>query len=47
MSYQVNGGTKHEVLLSLGRINMIENNPIIQHLALCLQELSKAKQHLN
>ena len=43
-SYREKGSTKHEVLLNLGRLDMIENNPSIQRLALRLVELSKAKQ---
>ena len=43
-SYREKGRTKHEVLLNLGRLDLIENNPSIQRLALRLQELSRAKQ---
>lgn len=43
-SYRENGITKHEVLLNLGRLDLIENNPSFQRLALRLQELSNAKQ---
>ncbi|NPV81945.1 MAG: IS1634 family transposase [Firmicutes bacterium] len=43
-SYRENGVVKHQVVLNLGRLDMIENNPSFQRLALRLQELSKAKQ---
>lgn len=43
-SYRENGVVKHRVVLNLGRLDMIENNPSFQRLALRLQELSKAKQ---
>ncbi|NSW83133.1 MAG: IS1634 family transposase [Syntrophothermus sp.] len=41
-SYRENGVVKHEVVLNLGRLDTIENNPSFQRLALRLQELSRA-----
>lgn len=46
-SYRKNGVTKHEVMLNLGRLDKIENNPSIQRLAVRLQELSKVKNRVN
>lgn len=43
-SYRENGVVKHEVVLNLGRLDMIQNNPSFQRLALRLQELSRASQ---
>ena len=39
-SFKVDGVTKHEVLLNLGRKDEIENNPMFQRLAQRLSELS-------
>jgi len=43
-SYRENGVTKHKVLLNLGRLDHIENNPSFQNLARRLVELSKVKE---
>ena len=43
-SYRENGVVKHELVLNLGRLDTIENNPSFQRLALRLQELSKVNQ---
>ena len=37
------GTIKHRVILNLGRLDMIENNPIFRRLGLRLVELSKFK----
>lgn len=42
-SYRQNGMTKHKVILNLGRLDQIENNPSFQRLAIRLMQLSKAK----
>ncbi len=42
-SYRKDGRTKHEVILNLGRLEQIENNPSFQRLAKRLAEISKAK----
>jgi len=46
-SYRQNGNTKHKVLLNLGRLDRIENNPEFQNLARRLTELSRAQGVVN
>lgn len=46
-SYRENGVTKHQVLLNLGRLDQIENNPSFQNLARRLLEISKVKEVAN
>jgi len=46
-SYRKEGATKHKVLLNLGRLDQIENNPSFQNLARRLVELSRAKEVAN
>ncbi|QSQ08926.1 hypothetical protein H0A61_01279 [Koleobacter methoxysyntrophicus] len=43
-SYREGQNVKHRVLLNLGRLDEIENNPSFQHLGMRLLELSKAKK---
>ncbi|WP_258361200.1 IS1634 family transposase [Moorella sulfitireducens] len=43
-SYRENGVVKHKVLLNLGRLEEIENNPSFQRLGKRLLELSKARE---
>ncbi|GFN21973.1 IS1634 family transposase [Thermanaeromonas sp. C210] len=43
-SYRENGVVKHKVLLNLGRLDEIENNPSFQRLGKRLLELSKARE---
>jgi transposase len=43
-SYRKDGNTKHRVLLNLGRLDQIKNNPSFQHLAVRLAELSALKE---
>ena len=45
-SYRENRVVKHKVMLNLGRLDQIENNPSIQRLAVRLQELSKVKNRV-
>jgi hypothetical protein len=42
-SYREGKNVKHRVLLNLGRLDEIENNPSFQRLGMRLLELSKAK----
>lgn len=46
-SYRKDGNTKHRVLLNLGRLDQIENNPSFQNLAVKLAELSALKEETN
>jgi len=46
-SYRENGVVKHKVVLNIGRLDQIENNPGIQRLAIRLQELAKVKNRVN
>lgn len=46
-SYREDGATRHKVLLNLGRIDQIENNPSFQNLARKLAELSKTSLSFN
>lgn len=46
-AYRENGVVKHRVLLNLGRLDQIENNPSIQRLAVRLQELSGVKNRVD
>ncbi|KFI34799.1 transposase, partial [Peptococcaceae bacterium SCADC1_2_3] len=46
-SYRENRVVKHKVMLNLGRLDQIENNPSIQRLAVRLQELSKVKNRVD
>jgi len=46
-AYRENGVVKHKVLLNLGRLDQIENNPSIQRLAVRLQELSRVKNRVD
>lgn len=46
-SYRKDGATRHKVLLNLGRIDQIENDPSFQNLARKLAELSKASLSFN
>lgn len=43
-SYRENGKIKHKVILNLGRLDQIENNPSFQRLAQRLIQLSKASE---
>lgn len=42
-AYRENGVVKHKVMLNLGRLDQIENNPSIQRLAVRLIEIAKVK----
>lgn len=46
-SYRKDGNTKHRVLLNLGRLDHIKNNPSFQNLAIRLAELSALKEKIN
>lgn len=46
-SYRKDGNTKHRVLLNLGRLDQIKNNPSFQNLAVRLAELSALKETNN
>ncbi|MDY6895527.1 MAG: IS1634 family transposase, partial [Thermotogota bacterium] len=46
-SYRKDGNTKHRVLLNLGRLDHIKNNPSFQNLAIRLAELSALKEKTN
>ena len=46
-SYRYNNNTKHQVLLNLGRLDQIKDNPSFQHLAIRLQEISNLKNQIN
>jgi len=46
-SYRKDGNTKHRVLLNLGRLDQIKNNPSFQNLATRLAELSALKETNN
>lgn len=46
-AYKENGIAKHKVMLNLGRLDAIENNPSIQRLGLRLMQISKAKDVVN
>jgi transposase len=46
-AYRENGVVKHKVLLNLGRLDQIQNNPSIQRLAIRLQELSGLKNRVD
>lgn len=46
-SYRKDGNTKHRVMLNLGRLDQIENNPSFQNLAVKLAELSALKEETN
>jgi len=46
-SYRYNNKIKHQVLLNLGRLNQIKDNPSFQHLAIRLQEISNLKNQIN
>jgi len=46
-SYREKGVVKQEVLLNLGRLDQIANNPSIQRLAIRLQELSGLKNRVD
>jgi len=46
-SYRKDGNTKHRVLLNLGRLDQIKNNPSFQNLAVKLAELSALKETHN
>jgi transposase len=46
-SYREDGRIKHKVVLNLGRLDQIENNPSFQRLALRLEELSKVRNRVN
>lgn len=46
-SYRQDGVVKHQVVLNLGRLDEIENNPSMQRLAMRLAQLSKAKDLVN
>jgi transposase len=46
-SYRQDGATKHRVLLNLGRVDQIKNNPSFQNLARRLVELSRAQEVVN
>jgi hypothetical protein len=46
-SYRGNGATRHRVMLNLGRLDHIRNNPSFQRLALKLAELSAVKTETN
>jgi hypothetical protein len=42
-SFRENGMTRHKVMLNLGRLDHIKNNPSFQRIAKKLEELSTAK----
>jgi len=46
-SYRYNNNIKHQVLLNLGRLDQIKDNPSFQHLAIRLQEISNLKNQIN
>jgi len=46
-SYRYDHNTKHQVLLNLGRLDQIKDNPSFQHLAVRLQEISNLKNQVN
>jgi len=46
-SYRKDGETKHKVMLNLGRLDYIENNPSFQNLGRRLLEISKAEKAVN
>jgi len=46
-SYRENGRTKHKVILNLGRLEQIENNPSFQRLAKRLAEISKVQKSVD
>jgi len=46
-SYRYDHNIKHQVLLNLGRLDQIKDNPSIQHLAVRLQEISNLKDRIN
>ena len=46
-SYRENGATRHKVLLNLGRVDQIANNPSYQNLARSLAKLSNAGEVVN
>jgi len=46
-SYRYDHNIKHQVLLNLGRLDQIEDNPSIQRLAVRLQEISNLKDRIN
>jgi len=46
-SYRYNHNIKHQVLLNLGRLDQIKDNPSFQHLAIRLQEISNLKNQIN
>ena len=46
-SYRYNNKIKHQVLLNLGRLDQIKDNPSFQHLAIRLQEISNLKNQIN
>jgi len=46
-SYRYDHNIKHQVLLNLGRLDQIKDNPSIQHLAVRLQEISNLKNRIN
>jgi len=46
-SYRYDHNIKHQVLLNLGRLDQIKDNPSIQRLAVRLQEISNLKNQIN
>ena len=46
-SYRKDGRTKHKVILNLGRVDHIEDNPSFKNLALKLEELARVKNRVN
>jgi hypothetical protein len=46
-SYRYDHNIKHQVLLNLGRLDQIKDNPSFQHLAVRLQEISNLKNQIN
>jgi transposase len=46
-SYRYDHNIKHQVLLNLGRLDQIKDNPSFQHLAVRLQEISNLKKQIN
>lgn len=46
-AYRENGVVKHKVLLNLGRLDQIADNPSIQRLSIRLQELSRVKNRVD
>jgi transposase len=46
-SYRLHQATKHRILLNLGRLDEIRDNPSLQRLSLRLAELTRAKQLFN